>query len=414
MCSASSATRRSPLPRSCSTRVGLADKRDVYPAFLSGGQQQRGAIARALAIQPRVMLFDEPTSALDPELVGEVLKVIGDLAREGRTMILVTHEMKFAREVATPCRLSLQRAGRGRGPARAALRRAEIGAAEAVPPQRSLSAGKSGTTNNKRENRHEETAEDGGRGADRSRVRASASASAEPLKVGLAPEPYPPFDSPDASGKWVGWEVEIINAICAEAKLECELTPIAWDGIIPALTTKKIDVIMNSMSITDERKKTIDFSDKYYNTPTAIIGAKDEKFDATPEGLKGKIIGVQVSTVHAAYAKKHFTEAAEIKEYQTQDEANQDLAAGRIDAMQADSIALDAFLKSDQGKACCDLKGKVAEDLEVLGPGVGAGLRKEDTELKDKINAAIKAIRANGKYDEITKKYFDFDIYGAT
>ena len=82
-------------------RVGLADKRDVYPAFMSGGQQQRGAIARALAIQPRVMLFDEPTSALDPELVGEVLRVIADLAREGRTMILVTHEMKFAREVAS-------------------------------------------------------------------------------------------------------------------------------------------------------------------------------------------------------------------------------------------------------------------------------------------------------------------------
>ena len=82
-------------------RVGLAEKRDVYPAFLSGGQQQRGAIARALAIRPRVMLFDEPTSALDPELVGEVLKVIGDLAREGKTMVLVTHEMKFAREVAS-------------------------------------------------------------------------------------------------------------------------------------------------------------------------------------------------------------------------------------------------------------------------------------------------------------------------
>lgn len=81
-------------------RVGLYDKRDVYPAFLSGGQQQRVAIARALAIRPKVMLFDEPTSALDPELVGEVLSVIGDLAREGRTMLLVTHEMKFAREVA--------------------------------------------------------------------------------------------------------------------------------------------------------------------------------------------------------------------------------------------------------------------------------------------------------------------------
>jgi octopine/nopaline transport system ATP-binding protein len=82
-------------------RVGLGEKGDVYPAYLSGGQQQRAAIARALAIEPRAMLFDEPTSALDPELVGEVLGVIRDLAAEGRTMILVTHEMKFAREVAS-------------------------------------------------------------------------------------------------------------------------------------------------------------------------------------------------------------------------------------------------------------------------------------------------------------------------
>ncbi len=82
-------------------RVGLADKADTFPSFLSGGQQQRAAIARALAVDPSVMLFDEPTSALDPELVGEVLTVIRDLAAEGRTMLLVTHEMKFAREVAT-------------------------------------------------------------------------------------------------------------------------------------------------------------------------------------------------------------------------------------------------------------------------------------------------------------------------
>ncbi len=82
-------------------RVGLYEKRDIYPAFLSGGQQQRAAIARALAIDPLAMLFDEPTSALDPELVGEVLTVIGDLAKEKRTMILVTHEMKFARNVAS-------------------------------------------------------------------------------------------------------------------------------------------------------------------------------------------------------------------------------------------------------------------------------------------------------------------------
>ena len=81
-------------------RVGLADKMDVYPAQLSGGQQQRVAIARALAMQPKLMLFDEPTSALDPELVGDVLDAMRDLAREGMTMLVVTHEIGFAREVA--------------------------------------------------------------------------------------------------------------------------------------------------------------------------------------------------------------------------------------------------------------------------------------------------------------------------
>lgn len=84
-------------------RVGVSHRQDVYPAQLSGGEQQRVAIARALAVDPEVMLFDEPTSALDPELVGEVLKVMRDLAAEGRTMIVVTHEMGFAREVSNHC-----------------------------------------------------------------------------------------------------------------------------------------------------------------------------------------------------------------------------------------------------------------------------------------------------------------------
>jgi polar amino acid transport system substrate-binding protein len=240
---------------------------------------------------------------------------------------------------------------------------------------------------------------------------AAGSAMAQQVKVGFAAEPYPPFTSLEASGKWVGWEVEFAEAICKEAKLDCVITPVAWDGIIPALTTKKIDMIVGSMSITEERLKTIDFSDKYYNTPTGIIGRKDDKFDATPEGLSGKIVGVQVSTIHQDYANKHFTGAAEIKEYATQDEANQDLAAGRVDAVQADAIALDAFLKSEAG-ACCDHKGNVADDPAILGAGVGIGLRKDETELKEKLNAAIKAIRSNGTYDTFSKKWFDFDIYG--
>ena len=136
---------------------------------------------------------------------------------------------------------------------------------------------------------------------------------------------------------------------------------------------------------------------------------------ATPDaaGMTGKVIGVQVSTIHLDYVNKYFKAVAkEVKTYQTQDEVNQDLAAGLVDAVQADSLTLQAFLDSDAGKACCKLLGSVADDKEVLGQGVGGGMRKEDTELKGKINAALKAIRASGEYDAISKKYVAFDIYG--
>ncbi|WP_434063224.1 transporter substrate-binding domain-containing protein [Gemmobacter denitrificans] len=241
----------------------------------------------------------------------------------------------------------------------------------------------------------------------------SGAAMAEAVKVGIAAEPYPPFASPDASGNWVGWEVDLIGAVCKAAEMECEIVPVAWDGIIPALTAGQIDAIMASMSITEERMQTIDFSDKYYNTPTMIMGPKGMEMAATPEGLAGKIIGVQVSTIHEAYAQKHFAAtAAEIKIYQTQDEANQDLAAGRIDATQADSIALDAFLATDAGAACCELKGAVADDPEVLGLGVGVGLRKGEDDLKAKFNAGIAKVLSDGTYETISKPYFASSIYG--
>ena len=237
-------------------------------------------------------------------------------------------------------------------------------------------------------------------------------AMAEPLKIGVAAEPYPPFTSPDAAGNWVGWEVDFMVAICKQAELDCVITPTAWDGIIPALTSGQIDVIMSSMSITAERAKTIDFSDKYYNTPAMVMVAADSAITPDAAGLTGKIVGVQISTTHEAYTQKYFGPvASEVKIYQTQDEANQDLAAGRLDAVMADSIALQAFLDSDAGKACCKSAGMVANDPEILGAGVGFGLRQGDP-LKDKLNAAIAAIRADGTYAAITANYFAFDVYG--
>lgn len=242
-------------------------------------------------------------------------------------------------------------------------------------------------------------------------VAAAGVAQADTVRIGIAAEPYPPFTSPDAAGNWVGWEVDIIKAVCTAAALDCELTPTAWDGIIPALLSGRIDAIMTSMSITADRLETIDFSDPYYNTPTVIVGQRDIEMDASPESLAGKVLGVQVSTIHQTYAQAYFEAETELRTYQTQDEANQDLASGRIDATQADSLAMDDFLASEAGQ-CCEVKGAVAPDDDILGSGVGAGIRKGEDELREAINRGIATILENGTYEEITGRYFATSIYG--
>ncbi len=238
------------------------------------------------------------------------------------------------------------------------------------------------------------------------------SASAE-VRFGVMNESYPPFFAQDASGKWQGWEIDLMEAVCAEMKEKCSIVALSWDGLIPALESKKFDVIWSSMSNTAERQKVIDFTDKYYNTPAKLIGAKDGKPGTTAEDVKGKTIGIQVATIQSAYYAKYFKDVADEKTYQTLDEAFQDLAAGRIDYVFGDSLVLNDFLKTDTGKDCCADAGNVADDPEILGRGVSGGVRKDDQELKQKLNTALAAVRASGKYDEITKKYFSFDIYGA-
>lgn len=226
---------------------------------------------------------------------------------------------------------------------------------------------------------------------------------------------YAPFNFKDADGNLKGFEIDLGKALCEKMKVECTFVAQDWDGIIPALVAGKYDVIMASMSITDERKQVIDFTDRYYNTPSIIVAAKetDVKIDfKNVDSVKGKIFGVQTSTNNANYLQKYFGTVADIKLYDTQDNVNADLVAGRVDLVMADKIALDSFLKSDQGK---DFEVKATAPYDpVLGDGIGGGIRKGDTALKDKLNAAVKALRDNGTYSTIAKKYFDFDIYGSS
>jgi lysine-arginine-ornithine-binding protein len=223
---------------------------------------------------------------------------------------------------------------------------------------------------------------------------------------------YPPFNFVDAGGKLQGFDVDIANALCEKMQAKCEVVAQAWDGIIPGLLEKKYDAIVASMAITEERKQKVDFTGKYYQTPAKFVAKKGAGLDISKEGLKGKTIGVQVSTIHENFVRDNFGDAT-IKTYDTQENANLDLAAGRLDAILADSVALDeGFLKTDAGKDF-EFVGPDFTDKKWFGEGAGIAVRKEDPQLRDALNAAIDAIRQDGTYKKLNDKYFTFDIYGA-
>ena len=224
---------------------------------------------------------------------------------------------------------------------------------------------------------------------------------------------YPPFNYMSPDGKIVGFDVDIAMALCEQMKVECTLVQQDWDGMIPALLAKKFDAIFASMSITDERKQKVEFSNKYYQTPARFVAKKGANLDISKEGLTGKKIGVQRATTHDSFLTDNFGDAVEVVRYASQDEANLDLVSGRIDLILADSVTLsESLLKTDQGKDF-EFVGPSYSDPKWFGYGVGVALRKSDTDLRDKFNAAIEAIRADGTWDKIAAKYFDFDVYGS-
>lgn len=239
-------------------------------------------------------------------------------------------------------------------------------------------------------------------------------AMAETYKVGISAEPYPPFYQPDSQGNWSGWEIDFIKELCDRIDAECVVTPVAWEGIIPALNTGKIDMIIGSMGITPERAKQIAFSDKYYDTPTGVVALKTTDVQPTPEGVEGAYLGTQSGSIQENYVTQYFADsAADVRIYQTLDEELQDLSAGRIDAVVGDALAMQPFVDSDAGQACCEYRGAVENDPDVLGRGVGVGMRQDSTELLAKVNTAIADIRADGTYQKLSTPYFgDVDIFG--
>ncbi len=238
----------------------------------------------------------------------------------------------------------------------------------------------------------------------------TASADGHALRVGVEGA-YPPFSWKESDGSLKGFDIDMAMEVCERLNKECVLIEQEWDGMIPALLAKKFDTIIASMSITEERKKKVDFTIKYYNTPARLVAKTDPGFDGTANGLNGKRLGVQRATTHQCSAEKLYP-GAEVVLYATQEEVWQDLVAGRLDAQLSDSLqAFEGFLSLDAGKGY-DFLGENLDDVECQGVGAGFTVRKEDSALRDQLSQVILDIRADGTYKALNDKYFAVDIYG--
>lgn len=231
------------------------------------------------------------------------------------------------------------------------------------------------------------------------------------LRVAIDPT-YQPFTFKTPDGKPTGFDVDIANAICEQIKRKCVFVEQVWDAMIAGLQARKYDAVISSMSITEDRKRVVDFTDKYYNTPSRIVVKTGTPF-VDLNSLKGKRIGVLKGSTQEKYAMGELKPAGvTVVPYEAQDQVYLDIRSGRLDGTVADHVEVTGgFLSKPEGKAY-GFVGPALNDPKYYGHGAGIALRKGETALRDEINAAIKTIRANGTYKKLNDKYFTFDVYG--
>ena len=228
--------------------------------------------------------------------------------------------------------------------------------------------------------------------------------AAEKLKLGTEGA-YPPFNLIDASGQVGGFDVEIGQALCAKMAVECEVVTSDWDGIIPALNARKFDFLIASMSITEERKAAVDFTEPYYTNKLQFVAPKGGEFKTDKASLKGKVIGAQRATIAGTWLEDNLDGVVDIKLYDTQENAYLDLSSGRLDGILADTFVQWEWLKSDAGQSF-EFKGEPVFDNDKIGIAV----RKNDP-LRERLNKALAEIVEDGTYKNINDKYFPFSIY---
>lgn len=241
---------------------------------------------------------------------------------------------------------------------------------------------------------------------------ALAQADEGSLRIGIEAA-YPPFAYRTPEGELAGFDYDIGNALCAQMKVKCQWVIQEFDGMIPSLKVRKIDAVLSSMSITEDRLKSVDFTDKYYHTPGKFAMKAGSQITDPVHDLKGKKLGVQRASTYDRFATEQLESAGvEVLRYASQNEAFLDLVAGRLDATLADIVNTEvSFIKTPAGQGFA-LVGPDISDPRYFGRGAGIAVRKGDHANLARLNAAIAAIRANGTYQQVQSKYFPFDIYG--
>ncbi len=231
------------------------------------------------------------------------------------------------------------------------------------------------------------------------------------IRFAVDSTPFPPFTMQDASGKWTGFEIDLMEAVCAEMKAECRVVAKPWDGLIANLEAGNIDVIWSSMTVTRAREAIIDFSEPYYATHSALLAPKAMALDpdkpATLHGMR-----IAVFPAQEAYARDHFKSAREIVRVDPDShggELDVIMSYAHADAIFLDEFIADTFIKTSRRGDIFAVHWTAPMDPSLLAP-VAAGLRKSDTNLRDRLNAALRAVYANGRFKEINARYFDFDI----
>ncbi|CAM3769558.1 Lysine/arginine/ornithine-binding periplasmic protein [Pseudomonas reidholzensis] len=240
----------------------------------------------------------------------------------------------------------------------------------------------------------------------------SATHAAESLRIGIEAA-YPPFASKTSTGEIVGFDYDIGNALCAKMQVKCLWVEQEFDGLIPALRVRKVDAIISSLTISEERKKSVDFTHRYYQAAGRLVMREGADLGTHFSGLAGKRLGVQRAGTHDRFATEVLAPVgAQVVRYTSLNEAYLDLIAGRLAAVQGDDVALQmGFLDTSNGKGYA-FAGEPLRDPKYFGEGMGIAVRKGDKALADRFNEALATLRENGKYKEIQDQYFDFDIYG--